>query len=273
MVAPTALYCTGAALRTGRDAVPAGHGRTESIVGYTSKEAVKGKFLIVGAQFDAVKGGRAINDLVSGVQGVDFDDAKTWKTTAAQIQIPSTSGYDVYYYLNDGWYDNGTTDGDYKAGWCDGDGNIADREIDSMVAFWFKSVPSDATATIAGAVPSSKEAVDVDCPENFALRANAFPKAVALNSDAMQTVGITGVDYDDQNVWKANASQIQIPSTTGYAVYYYLNDGWYDNGTTDGDYKAGWCDGDGNIVNDVIPAGQGFWTKGTTGAFKLLFTK
>ena len=132
MVAPTALYCTGAALRAGQDAVPAGHGRAESIVGYTSKEAAKGKFLIVGAQFDAVKGGRAINDLVSGVQGVDYDDNDVWMTTAAQIQVPSTAGYNVYYYLNDGWYDDGSDEGATKAGWCDGDGVIANAEIDSI---------------------------------------------------------------------------------------------------------------------------------------------
>ena len=273
MVAPTALYCTGAALRAGRDAVPAGHDRAESIVGYTSKEAVKGKFLIVGAQFDAVKGGRAINDLVSGVQGVDYDDNDVWMTTAAQIQVPSTSGYTTYRYLNDGWYNDGSEEGATKAGWCDGSGNIVTDELDSMVAFWFKSVPGDATATIAGAVPSTKDTADVDCPMNFALRANAFPKAVALNSDDMQAIGITGVDYDDADAWMTTAPQIQVPSASGYTTYRYLNDGWYDDGSEEGATKAGWCDGSGNIVNDVIPAGQGFWTKGTTGAFKLLFTK
>ena len=246
---------------------------SQNIVGYTSKDAAKGKFLIVGAQFDAVKGGRAINDLVSGVQGVDYDEANLWKNTAAQIQVPSTTGYNVYYYLNDGWYDDGSEEGITKAGWCDGDGNITDNEIDSMVAFWFKSVSGDATATVAGAVPSTKDTADVNCPVNFALRANAFPKPVALNSNAMQTIDITGVDYDDENVWKTNAAQIQIPSAAGYTVYYYLNDGWYDDGSEDGITKAGWCDGDGNIVSEEVVAGQGFWTKGTTGSFKLLFTK
>ena len=242
-------------------------------MGYTSKDAAKGKFLIVGAQFDAVKGGRAINDLVSGVQGVDYDGDYSWMNTAAQIQIPSATGYNVYYYLNDGWYDDGSEEGATKAGWCDGDGVIANAEIDSMVAFWFKSVPSDATATIAGAVPSTKDTADVDCPVNFALRANAFPKAVAFNSDTMQTVNIVGVDFDEDYNWMTTAPQIQVPSVSGYTVYYYLNDGWYNDGTDEGATKAGWCDGNGVIVNDVIPAGQGFWTKGTTGAFKLLFTK
>ncbi len=90
----------------------------------------------------------------------------------------------------------------------------------------------------------------------------------------MTSTDSVGVDFDAGLVFTKTAAQIQIPNAKGtYDTYYYLNDGWYDNGTTEGGIKAGWCDGGGNLVNAVIPAGQGFWTKGVTGAFTLTFTK
>ncbi len=72
----------------------------------------------------------AINDILSGVEGVDFDAGLAFTKTAAQIQIPNAKGaYDTYYYLNDGWYNDGTAEGVIKAAWCDGGGNLVDAEI------------------------------------------------------------------------------------------------------------------------------------------------
>lgn len=245
-----------------------------NIVGYTAKDAAQGKFLIIGAGFEAVQGGTAINDIVSGVQGVDYGDGIEFVNLAAQIQIPNARGaYDTYYYLNDGWFDDGSEEGDVKAGWCDSVGNIVDAEITPGVAAWFKSVPGDGSATIAGAVPADASK-SIDCPTGFALRANAFPVAVTLNSSKISSADIIGVDYGDGIEFVNTAVQIQIPNARGaYDTYYYLNDGWFDDGSEEGDVKPGWCDSVGNIVNAEIPAGQGFWTKGVPGAFTLTFTK
>ena len=243
-----------------------------NVVGYTVKDAVQGKFLIIGAGFEAVKGGTAINDIVSGVQGVDFGDGTTFSMTAAQIQIPNGIGYDTYYYLNDGWFDDGTEEGDVKPGWCDIAGNLVDAEITPGIAAWFKSVPSDGSATVAGAVPADATK-DVDCPTGFALRANTFPTAITLNTDKMTSANIVGVDFGDGTTFSAEAVQIQIPNGVGYDTYYYLNDGWFDDGTEEGAVKPGWCDIAGNLVDAEISAGQGFWTKGVTGAFTLTFKK
>jgi len=245
---------------------------SKNVVGYSAKEAAKGKFLIIGAGFEAISGGTKINELISGVEGVDFDAEGTFVSTAAQIQLPAAVGYDTYYYLNDGWFDDGTEEGAIKAGWCDGAGNLVDAEIVPGVAAWFKSVPSDATATIAGAVPADATQ-EVECPKGFALRANPFPTAIKLNSDAMTALNITGVDFGDGIAFVNEAPQIQIPAAVGYDTYYYLNDGWYDDGSEEGATKAGWCDGAGNLVDAEIPVGQGFWTKGVSGTFTLKFTK
>ena len=251
-----------------------GFGDVESanIVGYTQKDAPKGQFKIYGAGFEQVGGGSAVNGLVSGVEGVSYDEENVFRTTAAQIQIPNAEGgYDVYYYLNDGWFDDNGADG-YKAGWCDDNGVIVDTEVTPGVAFWFKSVPSDAMCTVSGQV-SLDTSAEVTCPQNFALRANPFPVSVAVNSGKFASSDIVGVNYDEENVFRTTAPQIQIPNAEGgYDVCYYLTDGWFDDNGADG-YKAGWCDDNGVIVDTEIPAGQGIWTKGVTGAFTLMFTK
>ena len=244
---------------------------SSSVVGYTAKEAAQGKFLIIGAQFEDVQSGKMpINGLITGVQGVDYDDNSTFVTTAAQIQIPFDGAYKTYYYLNDG-YDLVKDDGTTAPGWCDGAGNLVDAEFTPGVAVWFKSVPADGSATVAGAV-SDVSYKTVDCPIGFALRANTFPVTVELNTSAITSEDIVGANYDDESQFVNTAPQIQIPYDGAYRTYYYLNDG-YDLVKDDGTTAPGWCDGAGNLVNTTIPAGQGFWTKGVTGTFTLKFTK
>lgn len=211
-----------------------------------------------------------INGLITGVQGVNYDDDFLFQNTAAQIQIPVEGGYTTYYYLNDG-YDLEKDDGTTAAGWCDEGGNLTTDEITPGVAMWFKSVPAAGSATVSGAVSELSEST-VDCPQNFALRAQIFPITTALNGSAMTSTDIVGVNYDDDFAFQGTAAQIQVPIEGGYKTYYYLNDG-YDLEKDDGTTAAGWCDEGGNLTPDTIPAGQGFWTKGVTGAFTLKFTK
>ena len=243
-------------------------------MGYSTKEAAQGRFIILGAQFDNVDGARKVNGMLSGVEGVYYDDNYLFMTTAAQIQIPnaSTGGYDTYYYLTDGWYDDNGADA-YKPGWCDAAGVLVDAELTSGIALWLRSTPGNATANVSGAVSDLSE-VAVSCPALFALRSNAFPMAITLNTDQMTSANIVGVAYDDSFAFMTTAPQIQIPNamTGGYDTYYYLTDGWYDDNGADG-YKPGWCDAAGVLVDSVIPVAQGFWTKGVTGAFTLTFTK
>ncbi len=223
--------------------------------------------MIFGAGFEQVAGGMNVNGLISGVEGADYDDAGLFTSTAAQMQIPTELGYNVYYYLNDGWDVASST---VKPGWCDDRGNLVDAEITPGVAFWFKSVPGDADCVVSGGV-SGDATADVECPAGFALRANPFPVAVNINSDKFTSADIIGVNYDEPGTFTAIAPQIQIPTELGYNVYYYLNDGW-DAATST--LKPGWCDDRGNFVADVeIPAGQGIWTKGVSGVFTLTFKK
>ena len=241
-----------------------------NVVWYSTKAAEQGKFIILGAQFDQVDGSKALNGLITGVEGVAYDDDNLFWTTAAQMQVPSANGYDTYYYLTDGWFDDNGNDG-YKPGWCDAAGGLVDIELTPAIAQWLRSTPGNAIANVAGAVPEDAS-VSVSCPAVFALRANAYPVPVVLNSDTMTSADIVGVAYDDNNAFWTTAPQLQIPSANGYDTYYYLTDGWYDDNGNDG-YKPGWCDAAGGLVDAEIPVAQGFWTKGVTGAFTLTFTK
>ena len=121
---------------------------SSNIVGYTAKEADAGKFIILGAQFEGVSGGMKINDLISGVAGVDWDEDDVFLKTAPQIQVPSANGYTTYYYLNDG-YDTIKDDGSTAPGWCNIGGELVTDLIPAAQGFWTKGNGAAFTATFA----------------------------------------------------------------------------------------------------------------------------
>ena len=263
MIAASAALCATASLLAVESA---------NIVGYTSKESNAGKFIILGAQFEEVTGGNGINGTIGGIQGVAYDEDGAFTHTAPQIQIPIPGGYNIRYYLNDGWKDLGDDNWVQVPGWCDSDGLIVDDEYTPGVAVWFKSVNADADVVVSGAVPGD-DSISVECPTTFALRANAYPMAITLNGDQMSVKGIAGAAYDEDGAFTQTAPQIQIPIPGGYNIRYYLNDGWKDLGDDNWVQVPGWCDSDGLIVSDEIEPALGFWTKGVASAFTLTFTK
>ena len=270
-------------------------------VGFDTKACTAAKFYIFGIQFEATDGTMDINKLASGFTGVSQDELGDSFTAAApQIQVPNGIGYDVYYYLTDGYYATGEVDGAgdpvyaQKAGWCDFNGIIAGDEaadlngvLTSGVAMWVKDVQNTETFQAAGQVPN-ESTVMVSAPQNFTLRANAFPLAFNLNDASKVTfAGLTGVSQDELgDNFTASAPQIQVPNGIGYDVYYYLTDGYYATGEVDGSgdpvyaQKAGWCDFNGIIAGDEaadltgnVASGLGFWTKGVGSAFSMTFKK
>lgn len=123
---------------------------SSDVVGYTAKEAEQGKFIIMGAQLERLAdSGRdmKINGLVTGLTGVVYDSDDLWLDTASQVQVPSATGYTTYRYLNDGWYDDGTEEGAYKAGWCDVGGVLVSDSIAAAQGFWTKGVTGEFTLT------------------------------------------------------------------------------------------------------------------------------
>ena len=249
-----------------------------NIVGYANKAVPANTFVQAGAQFfDVATDTLALDKVMSGLAGVDYDDAAAFTGTAPHIQVVGITGVpSKYYYLNDGWYDNGTPDGDFKPGWCDAGGNIVDLEITPGTGFWLKNAASDVQNMIGAGAVAATDSVDVKAPANvFSINANVFPMAVNLNdASKVEFPDIVGVDYDDAAVFTGTAPHIQVVGLNGVpSKYYYLNDGWYDNGTPDGDFKAGWCDAGGNLVDLDIAVQSGFWVKATTGELTFTYKK
>ena len=241
---------------------------SSDIVGYSNKDTAAAKWSILGVQFTTVKGEYKLNDLVSGLTGVNYDDGGAWKNTAPQIQVPNGVGYDLYYYLNDAWDEVKQTT---VPGWADTVGNLAPAAtVTPGVAVWLKSPTVDGTACVSGAVDGADSA-DVACPVTFALRANVFPVSVKLNTANVTSSDIVGSTYDEGGTWKNTAPQIQIPNGVGYDLYYYLTDAWDEVKQIT---VPGWADTVGNLATGAtITTAQGFWTKGVGSPFTLTFVK
>ena len=181
------------------------------------------------------------------------------------------------YYVSNAWYDNGTEDGDYTEGWCDGDGVLRGDNyvITPGYAYWLKNVPDSNPLNISGQVKQA-EKVQVSCPNAFMLVGNPYPAPIDLNEGKDMTapdIKPVAIDWEgDYMAFYNTATQLQIWNGSDYDMAYYVSNAWYDNGTEDGDYKEGWCDGDGVLREGYsIPVGYGFWIKATSGACTLEF--
>lgn len=110
---------------------------SSSVVGYQTDTIAQNKFVIKAIQFEDVESGKVdVNKVFTGFTGVDYDDASAFMLTAPQIQVQSTTGYDMYYYLNDAYVE--ATDST-KPGWADGNGNYVEPSVKVGAGFWVKS--------------------------------------------------------------------------------------------------------------------------------------
>jgi FlaG/FlaF family flagellin (archaellin) len=75
--------------------------------------------------------------------------------------------------------------------------------------------------------------------------------AISLNNLVTMS-GIEAVGYDDM---ETDAAQIQILNGNAYDTYYYISDAY------DADSKPveGWSDGNGDLAENAINIGKGFW--------------
>ena len=233
-----------------------------NVVGYTSKAVTAGKYYLIGTQFDkagTTSAGRIdMNDLIQlsadltpGLYDDDF-------ATAPQIQVLSASGgYNKYFYISDGTYDDGEDTPLGYAAWCDLDGyELTDAaKLELGKGFWFTSPVASGTISTAGQV-SELSNQTLSFPANkFTILSNPYPKAVSLQS--LTTSATPGL-YDDDF---ATAPQIQVLSSTGgYNKYFYISDGTYDDGEDTPLGKDAWCDLDGyELEGAQIDAGAAFW--------------
>ena len=248
-----------------------------NIVGYTTKTAEQGKFIMYGSGFSNVSGSYKINELVSGAIPVDIDwDTTDWQNLAVQIQSYDEYGSLIqYFYVSNAWLDDGTEEGQYVEGWCDADGIlITEVELTPGFGFWVKSPTADSNIVVSGAVPE-EDVTDVKCLQGFSIRSYPYPMDLSINSDKLSSADIVPTEIDwDSTAWQNLATQIQAYDENGSLIqYFYVSNAWLDDGTEEGQYVEGWCDADGIYADVVVKNMTGFWIKGTTGEVTLTFKK
>ena len=218
-----------------------------NVVGYYGKDITKGKGKVsmFSLAFSDVSGdgfnfNTGLN--VKNVKGTDdsntSDHVLLWDPTKAG----GAGGYLTLWYYDDG----------SEAGWCDPDGNYIDDPDWSIVkdgfaagsAFWFEPVDDqEKEMTISGAVDGADY---IEPPlaggKQLSMFSNPFPVQIQLN-DKNQLVcsGITGTD--DSNT--SDHLLLWDPTKAGGAGGY-LTLWFYDDGAGD----CGWCDPDGNYIDD-----------------------
>ena len=223
---------------------------------------------------------------------MEYDDNLTFLTTATQIQIPNSKGYDTIYFINGAADVNEKGEDVYdKVGWADGAGNYIGGAYDSTElkgiiapgqAFWYKNLNNDEDWTHSGAVPSTDKPKRVDFPNNtFCLRSNLYPVTFNINNAKVDSSEIEPVEYDDNLTFLNTATQIQIPNSKGYDTIYFINGAADVNEKGEDVYdKVGWADGAGNYIGGAydstelkgnITVMQGFWVKGVNGASAITF--
>ena len=225
---------------------------------------------------------------------------------APQIQIQKDNGtYELYFWVKNAWFDDGSEDGLDIEGWCNQSGalvvpdNPAVEESDGLgnvvpgVAAWFKDPANDEPAVqFAGAVLT--EDTVINCPADYRLRATTIPAAINVNEkDKILFTGLYNqyeIDWDLSpaqmvNDMMANAPQIQVQKLNSetYELYFYVKNAWFDDGSEDGLDIEGWCNQSGALVvadnpaveesdgTGVIPVGAGMWFKGCKNAFTAKF--
>ena len=140
MIAAAAALCATVGFSDGIE--------SSNVVGYYSENAPQAKFMLGAASLEAIDGGIKLNAF-KGLTPVAIDwegDPTTFWKTAPQLQIWNGTGYDLTYYVSNAWYDNGTEEGDYKEGWCDGDGLLREGySIPVGYGFWVKATSGACT--------------------------------------------------------------------------------------------------------------------------------
>ena len=100
-------------------------------------------FKLVANAFPMVLELNGPNVSCDGIAEIEFDDEDLFLTTAPQVQVQKENGgYDVYYYLCNGWDES---ESKRVPGWCDDVGCIVKPEVSVGRGFWAKGVSSDFT--------------------------------------------------------------------------------------------------------------------------------
>ena len=264
----------------------------------------KNQYRLMGVPWKTCANSYNINDLLK-LDKLPTYEIQNWDNpmtellaNAPQLQVRKGSAYDTYFWVKNGWTDDGSEEGAFVEGWCNSDGIHArpgedispDGTLTPGVGAWFYNPLDEGTTTptMSGAIETDD--YELDCPIDFSIRALTVPRSVTVNDKNLLQFTNIDTTYEIQN-WDnpmtellANAPQLQVQVLGGsaYDTYFYVKNGFYDDGSEDGAFIEGWCNQDGMYAdptapdidpdhNGTIPAGSAMWTKGVSSAFKIKF--
>ena len=220
-------------------------------------------FYMMGAQFENTSGGDLhLEDIDFGDLAATapyYDSYDEYKKTAVQVQIANADkeGSLTYYFLADGNWDDEKGEG--TPGWVDDAGIYANPTVAAGIGYWFRDAVtgSPKVQTAGQIVPDSPWEKTFDVHYRFLV--NPFPIAWNLESVDWGEIEEGAPSYDSDDEYKKTATQIQVPFATreGFATYYFLDDGNWDDDKGVG--TPGWVDDAGIYADPTVPMGRGCW--------------
>ena len=213
-----------------------------NVVGYTTTGLAQGagKFSMIGLTFNnaagenlQLNGGLKVENATGTDDSGTSDHLKLWDPTRAG----GAGGYLTFWFYDDG----------EESGWCDPDGNyVEDGDyadgFPAGTAFWYEAIDAkEKSFSVSGGV----EGADYIEPplasgKQFSMFADPYPVTLQLNSDHLVCSGLTGTDdsgtSDHLKLWDAT----RAGGAGGYLTFWFYDDG----------AESGWCDPEGNYVED-----------------------
>ena len=214
---------------------------------------------MIGTSFQSidVENTISIQDIkAKGLVGIDWDSFELGDTL--MIWSAEEQAYSVtLYYTGDEQTESMDMYGVEAGTWFDMDMFCtAEMTLENGDAFWVDSSVENATAVVAGEVPSVANSIKI--LPGFNMVANPYPKAVKVN-ELFSISGIQGVDWDSFEL--GDTLEIWSAEEQAYSItLYYTGDEQTESMDMYGVEAGTWFDMDMFAATDVeIPAGGAFW--------------
>ena len=226
---------------------------SSNTVGYQKIAIPQNSMDIIGVQFQKVGGGaQSAQDLIP-------EGYSAYGTDWIMVYDHATSAYTKAYYwgaaADGGVYESADAEEPLGPGWGDGNQNVLDIDLADGRGFWTQAV-AGGTLLVAGEVATDA----ITIPKNsMTIVTSTYPGALSI-----QDIVPTG--YSD---YGTDWIMVYDRTTSTYTKAYYwgaaADGGVYESADAEEPIGPGWGDGNQNVINITLSAGQGFWTQCVTG--------
>ena len=178
-------------------------------------------------------------------------------TGADNIQVMTSDGGYVTYFLSNGYYGKSGYNADLVNKWAkDGETLPTTETLIPGAGFWYLSRGAAAgknhAIQVAGQVSAAAKK-DYTINKTYTLIGSPYPAAIAING---------GIEVTGSTAAKANtgADNIQIMTADGGYTTYFLSNGYYGKSGYNAELANKWAkDGETVPTTDKFPVGGGAW--------------